>query len=374
LTAKTGKVIDQTRIIVILLAILAIIAIGMVLKALQSVIIPLLLAWLLSQVLGPPVDFLTRKKAPAGLAISLVLVVLLFVFYWASIFITASANSFVADAPTYQAKVVEIASDIYEYLKSKALPVSEIDLVGKVKKQVADAIGTMIAMVGDLVGALAGIIAKLVTIFIILAFMLVGRPYRRSKIKRAFSPEMATRVNDIAGSVSTRLSSYLVMQTIISLATGMLVWAACRLVGVRSAATWGALAFFLNFIPTIGSIIAGIPPVLIALLQFYPDIHQAVIVGIAILAINQVLGSVVSPKIMGDRLNLSPVVILLSLLFFGWMWGIIGAFLSVVIVSSIKIVCEQVEVLRPISVLMESGKRSDKIADAASQAPREPSQ
>jgi predicted PurR-regulated permease PerM len=135
-------------------------------------------------------------------------------------------------------------------------------------------------------------------------------------------------------------------------------------VGLEAAPTWGALAFFLNFIPTVGSILAGIPPVLLALLQFYPSAGPALIILIAVVVINQALGNIVAPKIMGDQLNLSPVVILLSVMFWGWLWGIAGAFLSVVITCSIKIVCENIPMLHPVSVMMSSGKAIRKQARA----------
>jgi predicted PurR-regulated permease PerM len=125
---------------------------------------------------------------------------------------------------------------------------------------------------------------------------------------------------------------------------------------VDFAATWGAFAFFFNFIPTIGSIIASVPPILLAIVQFYPNIGPALLTTAAILVIQMGMGNGVGPKVMGDKLNLSPVVVLVSLLFWGWLWGIVGAILSIPIASTIKIVCESVEELHPISIMMGSGK------------------
>jgi predicted PurR-regulated permease PerM len=120
--------------------------------------------------------------------------------------------------------------------------------------------------------------------------------------------------------------------------------------------TWGALAFFLNFIPTVGSIVASIPPILLALVQFYPSIWPGVVTLIAVVTIQLGMGNALAPKIMGDQLNLSPVVVLLSLLFWGWLWGVVGALISIPIAAAIKIVCENIETLHPISVMMGSGK------------------
>ena len=123
-------------------------------------------------------------------------------------------------------------------------------------------------------------------------------------------------------------------------------------------------AFFLNFIPTVGSIIASIPPILVAIVQFQPEASAAML-GIApqvlwtigwILAVQQTIGNVITPKVMGDSMNLSPVIILTSLLMWGWLWGVAGALLSMPIAGIMKIVCDNVEPLHMVGVLMGSGK------------------
>jgi predicted PurR-regulated permease PerM len=116
------------------------------------------------------------------------------------------------------------------------------------------------------------------------------------------------------------------------------------------------VAFFLNFIPTIGSIVASIPPILLALVQFYPSFWPGVIAAVSLITIQLSMGNGIAPKVLGDQLNLSPVVILLSLLFWGWLWGIVGALLSVPIAVAIKIVCDNIATLHPVSVMMGSGK------------------
>jgi predicted PurR-regulated permease PerM len=152
---------------------------------------------------------------------------------------------------------------------------------------------------------------------------------------------------------------YLFLQLVISLATGVIVWFSLSLIGVDFAVTWGAMAFFLNFIPTVGSILASVPPILVALVQF-PSIWPAVGTAVVLLMIQMTIGNVVAPKVLGERLNLSPVVVLISLVFWGWLWGVVGALLSVPIASAIKIVCGNVEPLRPISILMGSGRAYSK--------------
>jgi predicted PurR-regulated permease PerM len=194
--------------------------------------------------------------------------------------------------------------------------------------------------------------------------MLLGKPYFQYKVAKAFPPDRANIFSSVTASISKQIGQYLTVKVAISGTTGILVWAALALMRVEFALTWGALAFFLNFIPSIGSIIATIPPVLLALVQFYPNHWMAVATLVVLLVIQMTMGNVIEPKLVGDSLTLSPVVILLSLVFFGWMWGIVGALMSVPIAAAIKIVCENIEALKPISILLGSGKTCMKEASA----------
>ena len=131
---------------------------------------------------------------------------------------------------------------------------------------------------------------------------------------------------------------------------------ALSLLKVEFAASWGLLAFALNFIPTVGSIVASIPPILVAVVQFYPGFVLPLATALSLLAIQMLIGNIITPKVMGDRLNLSPVVILLSLLFWGWLWGVMGALLAMPLAAILKIVCENFPSLNVLAVMMGSGK------------------
>ena len=132
---------------------------------------------------------------------------------------------------------------------------------------------------------------------------------------------------------------------------------------MRLAAGWGVLTFLLNFIPTVGSIIATIPPVVMAIIQFSPGLFKPVMVLVSLAAIQLTIGNIITPKVMGDKLGVSPVVILLSLLLWGMIWGIPGALLSTPIISIIKIVCENIPVLHSIAILIGSGESVRKLPD-----------
>jgi AI-2 transport protein TqsA len=344
---KEAGVMEQSRVTPFLLAVIALVAVGVVLKLAQSVVLPLVIAWLLSYVLAPVVDFLTRRKVPRPLAILFVLLLLFVAVYTGALFLNARVSAFIEAVPRYQAKFTEISQKLDEVLASTYNPLSNVDWGEKVTFYLV-----------RLSGSLVSILSSLVMVFIFLIFMLAGQPYFKLKVVKAFSSERAEQLTGVITAITSQITRYLSAQFLISLATGICIWAVLSLIGVDFPITWGALAFFLNFIPTVGSIIASIPPILLSLVQFYPELLPAALTLLCVLTIQLVIGNGIAPKVMGERLNLSPVVVLVSLLFWGWLWGVVGALLSIPITTAIKIGCENIHALRPISVLMGSGRKS----------------
>ena len=338
---------EQTRITPFLIGLIALMAVGAVLKLAQSVVLPLVIAWLLSYVLAPVVNFLTGRRVPRPLAILFVLLLLFVVVYTGVIFLNARVWAIIEAFPKYQARFTEISLALDRVLESTYNPLSNIDWGHNITVYLV-----------RLSGSLVSILSSVVLVFIFLIFMLSGQPYFKLKVVKAFSSDRAEQLTGIITAITSQITRYLTAQFFISLATGFCIWAALSLIGVDFPITWGAFGFFLNFIPTVGSIIASIPPILLALVQFYPEIWPAVITLIAVLTIQLVIGNGIAPKVMGERLNLSPVVVLLSLLFWGWLWGVVGALLSIPITTAIKIGCENIPALHPVSVLMGSGRKS----------------
>ena len=321
--------IGRGKIMVVFLAVLAVIAVGFVLKLAEAVILPLIIAWLLSYLLGPVIKVMTKRKVPTPLAVAFVLVLLLGGCYLGGRFLYARVIAFVNAYPGYEDRLSEL---IETYSRRWRLAELGPDL------DWGREIGRFLVRLS---GSLVSFMSSLFMVMIFLIFLLLGKPYSGYKLRKALSPERADQVSDILGSISRDIGGYLSVQLLISFVTAVLVWGALALLDVDFAVTWGALAFFLNFIPTIGSIIASIPPILLAVVQFYPDIWpRPVFAMLFLLAIQMVMGNFIAPKAMGERLNLSPVVVMLSLVFWGWLWGITGALLAVPLASAMKIVCE----------------------------------
>ncbi|HDL18350.1 MAG TPA: AI-2E family transporter [Bacteroidetes bacterium] len=140
-------------------------------------------------------------------------------------------------------------------------------------------------------------------------------------------------------------------KTLISLATGLIATIILIVFGVDFAVVWGMLTFLLNYIPNIGSIIATAPPILVAFLQF-DSFLRPLWITVLLLLVQMAMGNIIEPKFMGKSLDLSPLVVILFLIFWGFLWGIVGMILAVPIAATIKIVTANFPALRPVSVLM----------------------
>ena len=198
---------------------------------------------------------------------------------------------------------------------------------------------------------LANILSSTFIVLLITTFILLEATYFRRKLRRAFAdPVVEQRV----ATIMAELRRYLGVKTGISAVTGLLVGIWVAILGVDFAPLWGLVAFALNYIPNLGSIIAAGPPVLLALIQ--EGVGLAVLVAIGYLVVNIVIGNFVEPALMGRRLGLSVLVVFLSLIFWGWVWGPVGMLLSVPLTMILKIMLENTDDLRWAATLLE-GKR-----------------
>jgi len=151
--------------------------------------------------------------------------------------------------------------------------------------------------------------------------------------------------------VAANINRYMGYKTLISLATGLLIWVLLMIIGVDFAGTWGVLAFLLNFIPGIGSILAAVPAIAWALVQL--GLPAALLTLLAYLVVNIAIGNFVDPRLLGRKLGLSTLVVILSLIFWGWVFGPIGMLLSVPLTMITKIVLASREKTRWLAVLLE---------------------
>lgn len=338
--------VREFRFMALCLGVLAAFALGYVLKVGKTVMVPLVFAWLLSYALAPLVRFFSRRRVPAVLTVTLVIGVVVLVLTVAAFVISQQVSVAVQVAPDYYDRFLAISKDLAAKFQVPPSFWSSVDWSAELRRNLF-----------TLSSSVVSIGSKFAMTVFFLVFILLGSPYSEAKMRTAFDRESdRLRVTSILDRISKQISSFLSMQTLISAVTGLCVWAALALLGVELAGTWGLLAFLLNFIPTVGSIVASVPPIVVALVQGYPSLWLALMTAGALLVIQMTIGNIISPKVMGDNLHLSPVTILVSLLVWGLIWGVPGALLAVPMACMLKIVCDAFPSLKPLAVLVGSGK------------------
>jgi predicted PurR-regulated permease PerM len=195
-------------------------------------------------------------------------------------------------------------------------------------------------------------------VLLFMFFILAGSGDFIAKVQRIVSRHQSRAMATMLENIDRRMRQYLIAKTLISLLTGTVTTLTLLILGVDFALVWGFLTFLLNFIPTIGSIVAVFFPFLFSLLQF-ETFTIPLLVLIILSVLQNSIGNVLEPRFMAHSLDLSPLLVLVSLILWGWMWGIWGMVLSIPIMATIKIICENVETLAPVAALM-SGRVEDR--------------
>jgi predicted PurR-regulated permease PerM len=315
-------------------------------KFAASIIVPFLLSLFIAIILSPSYTFL--KKRGLGDALSLTIVISIFLIFLALIgkLIGASVHQFSQNIDLYTQKL----STYYQSLETLsetigiAIPASEFSTLIN-SKQIMHYTTAFIEGIGAL-------FTNGFVVILTVVFMLMESKNFINKIEFADGKKETMKHID---AIFTQIKSYMVIKALISLLTGFIVWIGLKTIGTDYAFLWGVLAFLLNFIPNIGSIIAAVPAVLITLVQLGP--LSAVIVGVLYLMVNIIIGSIVEPKVMGKGLGLSTLVVFLSLIFWGWLLGMVGMLLSIPLTIMAKIIFHANKNTRWIAVLLGTGEQ-----------------
>jgi AI-2 transport protein TqsA len=308
----------------------------------KGIITPILLALFISIICIQPISWLVKKRVPQWVALIIVMLGMIVIFSGFAFVIGGTLSSFSENLSKYESTLTEINNDFIGSLNENGIKIpqdqiSKLIHPEKILEYTAAALNKIFNMVGNT------FLVFLITLFILMEF---GSFSVKAMVIRGESIKPILYFSTILKNIR----HYLAIKTVLCISTGFLVYLALLIIGVDYPLLWALIAGLMNYIPNIGSIISTIPTVLFALIQLGP--RAALWTVVSTLIIHNVLGNFLEPKIMGKGLGLSPLVVFISLLFWGFAFGLVGMFLSVPLTMTIKIILEQNEKTKWIAILL----------------------
>lgn len=322
-----------------------------VLKELQAIFLPLFIAIIISFVVLPLYNLLVEKKVPSVVAIIIIVLIILIVSNLSSVFILTSVNAFSSEFPKYELKFVKLYESIILKFNLSSQEVDSINESLDIKKLLID--GSLTSTITGIFSSITALMGNYVLIIFYIIFILSEARSIQQRMKTAFSEKKETTLNNTLTSVFSDVKNYMAGKTLLSLTQSVIISIFLWICGVDFFLIWGFMFFFSDFIPNIGSLVVTILVAITMLLQFDSIVMPIVVVSVLIV-IQNLKGNILEPKIFGQRLNLSPLLLLFSLIFWGYIWGIIGMILSIPIMSIIKIILMNIPATKPYAILMSN--------------------
>ncbi len=310
----------------------------------QPVLVAFLAAVFFAIIGTPPVLWLERKRIPSLVAVLLVLTGMVIVLLIVGASLGASINRFYSELPVYQTRLQEQVPEFQSFLASKGIRIRNMSkvLLGFINP------AAVMSLTTRLLSGLGSVLSNIFLILLTVAFILFEAPSFPAKLRAVLGdpqqtfPEFTEFVSNI--------ERYMVIKTLISLATGITIWLLLSILGVKFPVLWGFIAFLLHYVPNIGGLIAAVPAIFLTLIQL--GAGTAAIAAAGYLAVDLVFGNVIETRLMGRRLGLSTLVVFLSLVFWGSMLGSIGMVLCVPLTMTLKFACENNKSTQWIAVLL----------------------
>lgn len=340
---QSTPVAVRSRLLTVLVAIIATVLTVAALRAVRPVAMPLTFAILLA-ILVNPLHSKLSKRLPRWISLIAVLAVIIAALGILCGALLLGAEQLEPRLPDYADRLLQLWQTLLAQLNSWGISIDANSLQNGSAWQnvLGQAIGRGRAILGNL--------SLFILIISLLALLLLEVDEYRDRTQAAFSSSTSDHVINAFASMSRKLRRYFTVMTFTSVLTGSLTLLWCWILGVDLALVWGLVAFVLNFVPTLGSVIAAILPALVALILTGPVQGLSVLVGLAVIQV--ILGNFVDPKLQGRYLKLSPFVALLSVVFWGWAWGIPGAFLGVPITTAIILLTGEFRSTKPIAIML----------------------
>lgn len=343
-----------------LFAVAAAVIVAAGIRAAQPVLTPVLLAALISLAAAPLMNVLRKRNVPEPAAISLVLTVVLVGLSGLFVLVGTAISALVERMPRYQQEMQVGVAHLIEWLQVHGVRVSPEILEGAIDPT------PLLGLLGRLLQGVANFVSVAFLVLLVVAFMLIESIGLRAKLLRV---GLKRTQLEALRHTSRLVDRYLGVKFLSSAVTGLLLGGWTAILGLELSLLWGLLAFVLNFIPTIGSILAALPPMALAVLQLGP--WPAVLVASGYLLVNFVIGNGIEPRVMGAALGLSPLVVFFSLFLWGFLLGPVGALLSVPLTIIMRIYFANVPELAFMSVLLGPSEEPDVLSSVPPPPPED---
>jgi AI-2 transport protein TqsA len=325
-----------------------------VMEAMGSILKPFFIAIFLSILVYPAVALLIRFKVPRFVAYFIVFAAIIGIIYFLGVLVSINVSAFAERLPFYEARLTTITEQAIELIRhlmsfdrwglTKGIDLSAIDPFQYIS------IPKITSYVGASLGSVFNIVGEIFVILIFMVFILMEVDRIPARVTWAYGEENAPEILAVADDINVSVMKYLWVKTLINITVGFLTGLVLGIGGIDFYILWGIIAFVLNYIPYVGSLFAVGFPFLMALIQISP--LGALVILLCLAAVHFALGNFIEPKVMGRELNLSPLVVLIALAFWGWLWGFIGMVLAIPITATIKIVMEHIPATRNLARFM----------------------
>ncbi len=328
---------------VIILAAVVVVIYGM--QMMSVLLVPFLIAAFLALITVRPMLWLQAHRVPSILAALIIVTMLMLILATVGVILGTSIADFTAALPSYQARLDVIIDGVFDFIVRNLNVDESIESIGDMVDP-----GWAMGLVAGLLNSLREVLTNTFLIIFTMIFILLEASTAKTKFTAAFgtSPDTLDNVREFM----QNLGRYLGIKTLVSMATGICAGVLTWSLGLDFPLLWAMLAFLLNYVPTIGSIIAAVPAVLLALVQIGPGAAGATALGF--IGINVVFGNFLEPRLMGYGVGISPLVVFVGLVAWGWIFGPVGMLLSVPLTMTLKMALESDDRTRWVAILLGS--------------------
>lgn len=353
-TNQDKKLSGYLKIVTVFIAFISAVVIVYILAALKEILVPVTIAILLTLLFHPIVIFLSRRNVPKWVSIILILLGISITYYLLLLLLIPELYEIPARLSGYLQRLYIYTSNAASALN---ISIAKLDLIKEInlKRMSGNILVERIMNVGvnsTMLSTFYGLLGDMLLTLLFFIFMISGKTLFELKIQRAFTESRGEIFNTIK-IIDEQIQQYILNEAVIGFFYGTLISITFFSLGIEFAITFGFLAFILNFIPKIGIIISAVLPVLFVLF-LYGFSYKLLVLFIVLLAAVYIIIRYIEPKYIYNLINLSPVFVIFSIIFWGWIWGIVGIYLAFPIAAVLKILFSNIKPLKPLAIIIGS--------------------